>query len=392
MKKKIAIIHDRMNLGGTEKALITMLKFLDYKKLDVTLWLMDGTGLLQQEIDPHVSVRYYSNDAFDGKGLLAYYLKSFQFGRLIRSMRYRKKSRDSINQFEDNLKYHIYSLPLITDEVYDCVIVYQGLYMQLLATTAGRFKAKKKAAWIHMKFRHTPEQIASFKEEYALFDRIFCVSDDLKKHFISHYGMEEKTETLYNLFDKEQIRSLAEEPVECLGEDKTILCTVGRISPEKGQMMIPDIAHCLKKDGFDFVWQILGDGQQRQELEDRIKNGGLEKNVILTGNKVNPYPYIKNCSIYVQTSLSEGFCTSTMEAKILGKPVVTTNVAGMKEQFTDGYDALVADSFEPQDIAGKLEQLMESEAMRKEFSVNTLLSLETLDMDSADRICKYLCA
>ena len=392
MKKKIAIIHDKMNLGGTEKALITMLKFLDYQKLDVTLWLMDGTGLLQPEIDPHVCVRYFSNDTFDGKSLLAYYLKTFQFGRLIRSMRYRKKSREYINNFEDNLKYHIYSLPLITDEVYDCVIVYQGLYIQLLATAAGRFKAKKKAAWIHMKFRHTPEQIVSFKEEYVSFDRIFCVSDDLKKHFISHYGMEEKTETLYNLFDMEQIRNLAEEPVEWYGEDKTVLCTVGRISSEKGQMMIPDIAADLKNKGFDFVWLVLGDGQQKQELADRVKSCGLEKNVILAGNKVNPYPYIKNCSIYVQTSLSEGFCTSTMEAKILGKPVVTTNVAGMKEQFTDGYDALVVDSFEPHDIAGKLEQLMESENLRKEFSVNTLHSLEAFVTDSADRIYEYLCA
>ena len=201
MKKKLAIIHDKLNLGGTEKALVTMLKFFDYQKYDVTLWLMDGTGLLQNEVDPHVHVKYFTNEYYSGKKLLLDYAKSFQFGRLISAVRYRIKSKKAMDIFEDNLKYHINSLPLITEEEYDCVIVYQGLYMQLLATALGRVKAKKRIAWIHMRFNHSADQICSFKQEYDAFDKIYCVSDDLRNHFTNHYGMKEKVETLYNLFD-----------------------------------------------------------------------------------------------------------------------------------------------------------------------------------------------
>ncbi len=390
MKKKIAIIHDKLNLGGTEKALVTMLKFLDYQKLDVTLWLMDGTGLLRSQIDPRVKVRYFSNNGYDGKGLLKYYLKHFQFARLTRSLRYRKKSRESMDSFEDNLKYHVYSLPLITDEVYDCVIVYQGLYMQLLAAALGRIKAKKKIAWIHMRFRHTEKQGESFREEYKAFDRIFCVSKDLQEHFVKHYGMREKTMTLYNLFDQDEIRRQSEEPIEGYETDSIVLCTVGRIAPEKGQIMIPDIARNLKNSGFDFTWLVLGDGQQKKELQNKIIETGLGESVILLGNIVNPYPYIKNCDIYVQPSLSEGFCTSTMEAKILGKPVVTTNVAGMNEQFINGYDALIVNSFDPDDIAEELKKLMNSKELQQQMSANTAHHIEVLDTDSLNVLYEYL--
>ena len=57
--------------------------------------------------------------------------------------------------------------------------------------------------------------------------------------------------------------------------------------------------------------------------------------VFLTGTKENPYPYMKNCTVYVQPSYQEGFCVATFEAKILQIPVVVTDVPGMREQFTE---------------------------------------------------------
>jgi len=390
MKKKIAIIHDKLNLGGTEKALVTMLKFLDYQKLDVTLWLMDGTGLLQSQIDPHVKVNYFSNSEYDGKGLLKYYIQHFQIARLIRSLQYRKQSRESMDSFEDNLKYHIYSLPLLTEEEYDCVIVYQGLYMQLLAAALGRIRAKKKAAWIHMRFHHTEKQAASFREEYKVFDRIFCVSKDLQKHFVNHYGMREKTITLYNLFDQDEIRKQSEESIDGYCGNDIILCTVGRIAPEKGQMMIPDIVRNLRNSGFDFTWLVLGDGQQKEDLQNKINEYELGNIAILLGNVANPYPYIKNCDVYVQPSLSEGFCTSTMEAKILGKPIVTTNVADINEQFINGFDALIVNSFDPDAIAEEIKKLMCSYELRQQLSRNTLQHMEVMGADSLNVLYEYL--
>ena len=368
-KTKIAIVHDCLYVGGTEKALLTMLKFFDYQKYEVTLWLMNDQGALQPELDKRVVVRCFSNEGYSRKRLIKEYLSSGKIVELIKSMCMRIRSRKAIDRHYDNLKYSILSLPLITDEVYDCVIVYQGLYMQLLATALGRFKAKKRALWIHMRFNHNEEQIKSFRPVYQLFDKVYCVSNGLKYHFAEVYGMQEKTEVLHNCFDIEDIRKKACVPVDCNYGCKNVLVTVGRISKEKGQLMIPKIAMKLKEKGYDFVWLIIGEGNKK-ELFKLVNTMQLNETVLMLGNQLNPYPYIKGCTIYVQPSYSEGFCTSTMEAKILGKPVVTTNVAGMDEQFIDGFDGIVVDKINPEGMFEKLWEVCDSKELQKSISEN----------------------
>ena len=374
-KQKIGIIHDCLHIGGTEKALLTMLKFFDYSKYDVTLWLMNDNGGLQSELDKRVNVCYFSNDGYSGRSLIKNYIKNGQIVRLIEALRYRQKSRQTIDSHYDNLKYAIYSLPLVTNEEYDCLVVYQGLYMQLLASALGRFKAKKKAAWIHMCFNHNKQQIESFDPVYKEFDRIYCVSQDIRDHFVSIYGMPEKTEVFYNCFDTEDIRSKAEEQVDWNYNGKSVLTTVGRISKEKGQMMIPAVAKKLKDRGYRFVWLVVGDGAEKDRLSKEINKFHLEKDVLLLGSKSNPYPYIKNCTIYVQPSYTEGFCTSTMEAKILGKPIVATNVSGMNEQFIDGYDGVLVDDITPDGILKKLWPICSSNELQLRLSENAFKSV-----------------
>ncbi len=368
-KTKIAIVHDCLHVGGTEKALLTMLKFFNYQKYEVTLWLMNDQGALQFELDKRVIVRCFSNEGYSRKRLMKEYLNSGKTVELIRSMCMRIRSRKAISRHYDNLKYSIFSLPLITDEVYDCVIVYQGLYMHLLATALGRFKAKKRALWIHMRLNHSEEQVKSFRPVYQLFDKIYCVSNGLKARFIEVYGMQEKTEVLHNCFDIEDIWKKANETVDWNYGHKSVLVTVGRISKEKGQLMIPKIARRLKEKGYDFVWLIIGEGD-KEELTKLINKMQLNETVLMLGNQLNPYPYIKGCTIYVQPSFSEGFCTSTMEAKILGKPVVTTNVAGMDEQFIDGFDGIVVDKIDPEGMFEKLWEVCDSRELQKSMSEN----------------------
>ncbi len=376
IKKKIAIVHDILNIGGTEKALLSMLKFFDYEKYDVTLWLMDGEGELQSELDDRVQVRYYSNEGYTGKELVVQYFKKRQIVKLLRSVYYRWKSKRLINNHFENLQYSIYSLPLITEEEYDCVIAYQGLYVHLLATALRRMKAKKRVAWIHMRFNHNEEQNEAFKPLYQEFDKIYCVSNDIKEHFINVYNMQEKVEVFYNRFDIDDIEHKANEAVDLHFPGKNLLVTVGRISKEKGQLMIPEIAKRLKEKGYDFVWLVIGDGAEKERLLSEIASYKLEDTVLLLGNKKNPYPYLKNCTIYIQPSISEGFCTTTMEAKILGRPVVTTDVAGMNEQFQDGYDGVIVKDISPEGIFVRLWELCCSKALQEKLSMHTIEKLK----------------
>lgn len=119
------------------------------------------------------------------------------------------------------------------------------------------------------------------------------------------------------------------------------IVTVARLSIEKGQDMIPEITRKLLDDGLSIRWYCIGEGELRETIEDNIEKYNVNENVMLLGNKENPYPYINECDIYVQTSRSECYCTTVMEAKCLKKPIVITEVNGSSEQIENGKNGLI---------------------------------------------------
>ena len=368
-KKKIAIIHDSMNMGGTEKALIYMLEGFDYDRYDVTLWLLNNKGPLQDEIDSRVHVKLYTNETIKASQLLKDYFHQKKFVKGICAVGSKIRSKLNINNFNKNMIYDIQSLPYIDESVYDTVIVYQGLYINLLATAVYRFRALNKIAWIHMRFRHSNDDLHLFGLLYRKMDHIFCVSNDINKHYLHYYrNFNQESSVLYNILSERTIRLLASE--QCtFPEDAPFILTVGRVAPEKGQMLIPEIAEKLRNDGYLFKWIVVGTGSQFQMLEKEILERKLESIVILTGSLKNPYPYYKNCMIYVQPSYSEGYCTSTCEAKIFYKPIVATDVSGMREQITDGVTGLIAE-VNACSIYEKIKQLLDKPDLMSKFSDN----------------------
>ena len=133
----------------------------------------------------------------------------------------------------------------------------------------------------------------------------------------------------------------------------------------------------MKADGYRFVWILIGDGPLREELAGLIRQKGVEKELLLLGRRENPYPYIKNCLIYVQPSLMEGFCISTLEAKLFRKPVVTTNVPGMKEQFEDGINGIIVNAGDNEALTKAVERLLaDPEARRALEEATDLFSVD----------------
>ncbi len=67
----------------------------------------------------------------------------------------------------------------------------------------------------------------------------------------------------------------------------------------------------------------------------------MENNVVILGKKSNPYPYIRECDVYIQPSLYEGKCVAVREAQILGKPVIITSYPTASSQLSEGVDGLI---------------------------------------------------
>ena len=128
-------------------------------------------------------------------------------------------------------------------------------------------------------------------------------------------------------------------------------------------------AKILRTEGVKFRWYFVGDGNQRPKVEKLISDNALQEDFILLGAKANPYPYIRQCDIYVQPSRYEGKSVALDEVKALQKPVVVTNFSTVYDQFIDGKTALICE-MTPTDVANKIKRLIEDKALRNSLVSN----------------------
>ena len=121
------------------------------------------------------------------------------------------------------------------------------------------------------------------------------------------------------------------------------ILTVGRICEEKGQDIIPAIALKLKEKEINYKWYLIGEGEFEEKLRKEIKRLQIENYIILLGKKLNPYPYFRNCNLYVQTSRQEGYGLTLTEAKYFLKPIISSNTAGAMEQIVNESNGIITE-------------------------------------------------
>lgn len=385
-KKKIAILEAPLGIGGVGLALVNMLDQIDYENYEVTLWLENDTGLLQSSVNKNVNIRYWGGEDQCYYYILRRELMHRNLIWCIKSIYFRALSKINCKYFYKNYMYYLKSLPKLSEEMYDCMIIFHGLVLDRVMIASHRFNYRKKIAWIHGRCSHKRdvEYFEPFFKEYANMDRIFCVSNATKKIFCSVYPeFSQKSETFYNILNRNMIIQKANEEIFESFHDITLV-TVGRLSQEKGQDLIPKTARLLLDAGYNIKWYLLGEGPTKEYIESEIKKYNVQENVCLLGKKNNPYPYIKLCTIYVQPSYSEGYCTSTLEAKILCKPIVTTDAPGMREQINNTQDGIIVNEMTAEALFDGITMLLEHPRIMEQIVDN----LSVCTNDNAQEIQK----
>lgn len=374
-KKKILIITAKLIVGGVERALLELLNNIDMESYSVTLLLTKRGGELEHFISSDVEIRYLSIDMSKYRRDL---IRRFQWIQLIRSSYYRI-STHFITDYCGNTYNAVKSWPDYVDE-YDYVIAYKA-DDALVASLPSKFKAKQKILWVHAKFPDQKKFHLWYKKIIKEFSRVICVSNSIKHHVEELFCNVNKQNisVIHNLFDINGILLKSNDDNLPVMASSSIV-TVGRLSPEKGQQMIPAATRMLLDAGHDVYWYLVGDGSLRDEIERECERYGVEDHVILLGTQMNPYPYIKGCDIYVQPSFTEGYCTTTVEAKILHKPIVTTDAPGMREQFKSGENGLIVDAMTPEALFEGIKTLLEAPELCRKFTEN--LKKESFDNDS----------
>jgi len=367
--KKILFVINTLGMAGAEKALIEMLNRLDTPEYEVSLFVLMNQGELRSEIPPHVKLLNKNFDdcpihGEEGASHLKKHVLSslFKRGTIIKCLPYlisetfKMIGRGGIRA--DKLLWRAMAVSAERfEEKYDLAVAYieggAAYYVK------NYVKADKKVGFIHIDYKEAGYTRSLDRNCYLSFDRIFTVSDEVKTVFESVYPeLKEKTEVFHNLLNFDSIMSKADLPGGFDDDFGGIrLLSIGRLNLQKSFEVSIDAMMLLKEKGINARWYILGEGDQREFLENRINELDLAEDFILLGNKSNPYPYLKQCDIYVHASKFEGKSIAIQEARILGKPILVTDCSGNREQIDSGIDGLICD-FNSEAIADSILEML----------------------------------
>lgn len=351
--KKILIVINTLGHAGAETALLTLLSRLPAREWEVSLYVLAGQGELARQLPGEVKLlnrTYRDCPVYGRRGKLCL------AGRVLRALFVRgtgirlapyllrglagmmRKGRVQ----PDKLCWRVLSDggQRISDR-YDLAAAF--LEGGSAYYVADHVRAAKKVAFLHVDYEQAGYTRELDRDCYLAYDKIFAVSGGVRDGFVKVYPeCEGKTEIFHNILDVEAIRRKAEE-----GEGfadgfrgKRIL-TVGRLTSQKALEISVEAMALLKKRGEHVRWYVLGEGDQRRFLEDRIRRLGLQEDFCLPGAVENPYPYMKQADLYVQASRFEGKSIAIQEAQILGKAILVSDCCGSREQVEDGVDGRI---------------------------------------------------
>lgn len=341
MKTKLLFVNGHLKVGGVEKSLVDILRWLDYSQYDVDLLLLEGEGAYKERIPTAVNI--IKVDTTKAYGAFLPTIKKCLKKRDISTLWFRLVI-STAKLFGKKTLYLLTPI-LHLKSKYDCAIAYRpGPCADIVAYAV---RANKKICWWHHgEICYNKSQTDSINITWRHFSNIVTVSNGcrliLENHFTSCAG---KTIVIPNMIDVDEITTMAGSinPYSNTSS-KTIIVTVGRLSPEKH---IENVAYSAKQmidSGFNnFIWYIIGDGQQRNNIQETIDTLGVESYVILLGNKCNPYPYIKFADLLVHTSYVESQCITILEAMALKTPCVAVASMGPKEYMNDSNGYIVSE-------------------------------------------------
>lgn len=370
MKKKLLFVIDSLGSGGAEKSLVTLLSLIDYSKYDVDLQLFSKSGIFFDLVPIGVNI-LGELDYFKFCTLPTYkqYISLNKlFARLKYSVKLRVNSGSSHPDKARMLWQSIASNIPISNKKYDVAIAYaQGLPTFYVA---DKIIAEKKIAWVNSSLLIKGKTLHYNQKYYSKFDAIVPVSGSAKGILENNFPtLKSKMNVVNDILDENFIKLMSEkEKVSDIKRDLPILLTVARLNNRhKGYDITLDACKILHDRGIKFRWYAIGEGSYRVEMEKFIAENGLQDTFVLLGTKANPYPYFKACDLYVQTSRHEGFGLSIAEARILNKPVVTTEFDAVWNQMVQGKNGIVVPQ-DPVAVADAIEDLLAHPEKREAIS------------------------
>lgn len=374
--KNIVFIIESLQLGGAEKSLITLLRNLHHDQYKIDLLVTQPNGFFRSSLPDFVELHLIKIPRIKFFDRINYYVK-------------RKLNK---NQHHAQIFWRIANKYLSHfEKKYDIAISYN----QGFATyyTAEFIDSPLKYAWINTDYSIAGYNISLDAEIYKSFKKIVIVSEDAKRGFereLQKINLSLDCIVIKDIIDKEEIitKSTEFKPKE-ISKNKITIVTVARLVNIKGIALAIDAFELLLNRNIPIQWIVVGDGPEGKQFKELVRIKGLTDDFHFVGAYSNPYPFMKYCDIYVQTSLFEGMGLTLIEASVLNKPIVTTNFTTAYSIIEDRVTGLICE-MKPESIAESIIKLIENPNLGMNFSIELSKRHDFSKQESLIAIMKLL--
>ena len=346
MNKLLFLIHT-LGGGGAEKALVNLANNLDPQKYDITVETMFGDGVNAKSLKPHI--HYVSKKAPCPKGI-SVILKFIPARWLYRFF--------------------------IGNQEFDLIIAFMhGAPVKVISGA----KNSRRIAWLH---NGNPKTSTMFSpwflqkdafHAYRICKAIVGVCQSVSSAFSEYTSIHNNIHVVYNTIESDAILELAKQHVSIeINHNVTNIVSTGRLGKEKGYLRLLDVCKRLKDEGYRFGLYLIGTGSEENALKEYTRDIHLDEEVIFLGYQENPYRYIDKCDLFVCSSFTEGLSTATIEALILGKAIVSTNVSGAKEILGNNEYGLIVEN-STDGIYDGIKKMLDNPKLMNEYCVKAKL-------------------
>ena len=189
---------------------------------------------------------------------------------------------------------------------------------------------------------------------------IIAVSNGVKNDILTLNIKPKFIKTIYNPFNFDEIYQKSLEKID-INLDYNYIIHVGRFAKVKRHDILIRAFSSLDDKNLKLI--LIGDGEERQNIESLIKELNLKDRIILLGFLENPYPYIKNAKLLISSSENEGFGNIIIEALCLNIPVVSTSTIGSKEILEDIFPQLLCKVNDVEDLSKKINYVLKNKSL-----------------------------
>lgn len=361
--KKIVFGITSLTLGGAERVLVDLANELSKtEEYQITVFTIYGQGELEKQLSDKVILKSIYSESYKQLCKLKQKL-IVPLSILIGKNKIYKK--------------HI-------ENKYDVEVAFlEGPATRIFA--CGKEK-NKKIAWVHNDIGQVfgTGIKANLKRKidkklYNKFKQLIFVSKNNLESFKQTYP-NNKTEkqVIYNYIDTQNVLNKAEIELDIeFDTNQTNLVTVARLVPQKALDRLIKVHQKLIKEGIKHNIYIIGDGPEKERLQQLITDSNCEKTIKLLGKKENPYPYMKKADYICLLSQFEGYGMVLEEAKILNKSILITDTAA-KEAVENYAKSKVFENSEKgiyEGLKGVLTEEKEKDNSKNEYNNQKIINL-----------------